>query len=60
MVVFREWRRVGVDTIEMGESVKSFGKEHIVATVIDNDENLQSILQKNCGIVTELASEGTQ
>ena len=58
VIVFREWRRVGVDTIEMGESVKGFSNEHIVATVIDNDENLQSILQKNCGIVTELAQKG--
>ena len=58
VIVFREWRRVGVDTIEMGESVKSFGKEQVVATVIDNDENLQSILQKNCGMVTELAEKG--
>ena len=49
---------MGVDTIEMGESVKGFSNEHIVATVIDNDENLQSILQKNCGIVTELAQKG--
>lgn len=58
VTVFREWRRVGVDTIAMGEAVKQFSDEHSLVTVIDNDENLQSILKKNCGIVTELAQKG--
>ena len=58
VIVFREWRRVGVDTIDMGEEVKGYSKEHVLGTIIDNDENLQSILKKNCGIVAELAQKG--
>ena len=58
VLVFREWRRVGVDTIEMGEAVKTFSDEPVIATVIDNDENLQSILQKKCQLATELAAKG--
>lgn len=58
VIVFREWRRVHVDTIEMGEAAKTFTEERVLMTIIDNDENLQKILQKNCGIVTELAQKG--
>ena len=58
VIVFREWRRVGVDTIEMGAAAKRYTDEPVTATIIDNDENLQSILQKNCGIPTQLASKG--
>ena len=58
VTVFREWRRVGIDTIEMGEACKTHSKEHALTTVIDNDENLQKILQKNCGIPTILAQKG--
>lgn len=58
VVVFREWRRVSTDTIRMGEEVKRYTDERVLMTVIDNDENLQSILQRECGIVTELAQKG--
>ena len=49
VTVYREWRRVETDTIAMGESVKEYSKERVLVTVIDNDENLQSILRKSCG-----------
>lgn len=58
LTVFREWRMTGVDTIAMGEAAKQYDKEKILMTVIDNDENLQKILQKQCGIPTELAQKG--
>ena len=58
VIVFREWRRVNVDTIAMGEAVKRFTDEKILMTVIDNDENLQNILRKQCGIATTLAQKG--
>ena len=58
LTVFREWRRVGVDTIEFGDAVNQFSKERVLATVQDDDENLQSILRRDCGIVTELARKG--
>ena len=58
VTVCREWRRVNVDTIFMGEEAKRYSAEPVLMTVIDNDENLQSILQKNCGIVSELAQKG--
>ena len=58
VIVYREWRRVETDTIEMGKSVKEHSKERVLVTVIDNDENLQSILRKSCGLATELAQKG--
>lgn len=60
LIVYREWRRVGVDTLVMGEASKRHtpAEERILATVQDNDENLQSILKKNCGIVTVMARKG--
>ena len=58
VTIYQEWRRVGVDTIEMGEAVKTFTNERVLDTIIDNDENLQSILRKNCGIPTTLAQKG--
>ena len=58
LLSFREWRMTGVDTIEMGNAVKTFTEERVLDTVIDNDENLQSILMSQCGIPTTLASKG--
>lgn len=58
VIVFREWRRVGIDTIQMGEQVKTHSKEKVLMTVIDNDENLQNILRKHTGIPTTLAQKG--
>ena len=58
VIVFREWRRVGIDTIEMGHAAKQFTDEKVLDTIIDNDENLQSILMRNCGIPSKLAEKG--
>ena len=35
ITIYQEWRRVNIDTIEMGDSVKTFTKERILDTVID-------------------------
>ncbi len=58
IINFREWRMTNTDTIVMGEAAKNYSDEKILATVQDNDENLQRILLKECGIPTILAQKG--
>ncbi len=58
LIQFREWRMTNVDTIRMGDAANKYTDEKVLATVQDNDENLQSILRKECGIVTVLAAKG--
>ena len=58
IIIFKEWRRRGVDTIEMGHAVNENTGREIQATIIDNDENLQSILKEHCDIDTFLAEKG--
>lgn len=56
---YREWRKTHSDILEMGEQIKRFsGDEAIEATIIDNDENRQKILQSVWGIHATLAPKG--
>lgn len=58
VIVAKEWRRLKTDTIEMAAAVKRLDfSDKVEATIIDNDENIQSILRK-CGIPAVLAKKG--
>lgn len=57
--IYREWRKTHSDILEMGEQINLFSKdEAIEATIIDNDENRQKLLQSVCGIHATLAPKG--
>ena len=58
LIVYQEYRRTGEDTISFGNSVNDHTKQKILATVQDNDENLQMMLRDHCGIRTHLAKKG--
>lgn len=60
VIVYQEWRKVKTDIIEMGESVKAYqSPEHKIArTIIDNDENRQRLLSRECGIPSVMARKG--
>lgn len=57
--IYREWRKTHSDILEMGEAMNRFSQgEEIEATIIDNDENRQKLLQSVCGIPSILAPKG--
>ena len=60
-IVFKEWRALHTDTLEMAEEIHNYTEDYELTNlkerVIDNDENLQSILMK-CGLKTVCAKKG--
>ena len=57
--VFREWAKTHTDIVEMGKEVNSYtGHEKVKETIIDNDENRQKLLRKQCGISSKMARKG--
>ena len=58
IIVYKEWRRTGTDIIVMGGLVKKFTEQRVIQTVIDNNENNQIILQRDCGIPCVMAQKG--
>ena len=57
MIVVQEWRRTRTNTVKMAGIVQSLDIAPVDITVIDNDENIQSILQDN-GISSMRAQKG--
>ena len=61
VLVAKEFRHTGLDIIEFGQRVRDTRRNsdwRILRTIIDNDENRQSLLLKNCGITSEMARKG--
>ena len=61
VIVAKEYRHSGEDIIEFGNTVRDVRRNsdwRILRTVIDNDENRQSLLLKHCGITSEMARKG--
>ena len=61
VLVAKEFRHTGHDVIEFGNHVRDVRRNsdwRVLRTIIDNDENRQSLLLKNCGISSEMARKG--
>ena len=61
VLVFKEWRHTQKTSIEMGTEVNAIrrqGRERILHTIIDNDEEKQRLLRSHCRIVSTLTEKG--
>ena len=61
VLVAKEFRHSGMDIIEFGNRVRDVRRNsdwRVLRTIIDNDENRQSLLLKNCSITSEMARKG--
>ena len=57
--VHREFRHTKTDTIKLGEHINHHNKEKIEKTIIDNDENAQIQLKRDCNIPTEMTKKSS-
>ena len=55
--VHREFRKTKTDTIALGKEINFYTNEHVVNTIIDNDENAQIQLKRDCGIITDMTKK---
>ena len=57
--VHREFRHTKTDTIKLGHEINHYTQEDVENTVIDNDENAQIQLKRDCEIVTVMTKKSS-
>lgn len=55
--IHREFRHSKMDTLNLGREINKHTSEHVVGTIIDNDEDKQMLLQKHCNIHSEMTEK---
>lgn len=55
--VYREFRHSKMDTVSLGREINKYTSEHVVDTVIDNDEDKQMLLQRHCNIHSQMTEK---